>query len=829
MLTKPPLVSIVVLNWNGLEDTKLCLDSIRKLDYANYEIIVVDNGSNRNDKAWLAKQKDIIYIDNPVNRGFTGGHIDGYRQARGEFILLLNNDAVIAPDYVAKALPLFADPQIAAVGGRSYFWNESSPLFDTKNLFYSYMNVNVYSAETTPLMEDLGMIQDVNSVSGSAVIIRRSALDKVGYLYEPFFAYYEETDLFARMQRAGYRIVYNPELGIWHQNGASSGSKDGSYFFYFQIFRNRFAFAFRNFEYHYLIRFLKNYYVAGVQAILDTPNGPSQQRLGMAYMKAMIINTVRIMALLANRRTLTKQLGKTAFCKQALRNQVQLSIVVDATHCSVTDLKQLSTNVAADQNPLHEYVLVVRTSQESKLPRLNKNARFVIDREYFDVHSINLGCIAARMGWMVVGDKEIIKSVPLYHERIAEGSLSGNQALVCSPNSIALTKSYYQLVGGFQESKSSLRANLDYMRKYAAIDHKLPRTEVGDMSLSESEKKRIQSEISYNSVLFRSRHGGRWQRYLQRHYRLYQLNNLLTWLCNPSIPVRLKLARIKNLIMFTATAKRAKLATELRHIKNETLLYSRKFSGAAKIGRQQQAALADATNTLSHQLHNVPVFLICFERLNDMKKLVSWLKKRGVTKIIFVDNASTYPPLLAYYDHSPYQVIKLERNVGHTALWNLDIIRILVPSGYYIVSDPDILPSQECPSDVIAHLADIHAKFPAYNKVGLGLETNNLPDYYPLKQEVIRWEKQFWQTPVAPDIYEAGVDTTFALYKPFTYNYQLHPSLRTGEPYTARHLPWYIDPRKPDSEETYYRAHANKNVTSWNVDELPERYKKEIN
>ena len=77
-------------------------------------------------------------------------------------------------------------------------------------------------------------------------------------------------------------------------------------------------------------------------------------------------------------------------------------------------------------------------------------------------------------------------------------------------------------------------------------------------------------------------------------------------------------------------------------------------------------------------------------------------------------------------------------------------------------------------------------------------------------------------------MYEAGVDTTFALYKPFTDYYMLHPSIRTGRPYTAKHLPWYIDSSKIDKEEAYYRMHASNDITSWNTDEILERYKKEL-
>jgi hypothetical protein len=168
------------------------------------------------------------------------------------------------------------------------------------------------------------------------------------------------------------------------------------------------------------------------------------------------------------------------------------------------------------------------------------------------------------------------------------------------------------------------------------------------------------------------------------------------------------------------------------------------------------------------------------------------------------------------------------RNVGHTSPWTLGIVRSLVPKQFYIVSDPDVLPVEDCPNDFVRHFLKLHEDFIAYQKVGFGLKIDDIPDQYPLKDAVVSWEAQFWQHPLADGLYEAGVDTTFALYKPFTYRYVLHPSIRTGEPYVARHLPWYHNPANESEEDIYYRYRANSDVNSWNTGELPERYKKEM-
>src|SRR2546428_134912 len=93
---KKPLVSVVILSWNTLEETRECLKNVRELNYPKTEIIVVDNGSRDGSKDFLAAQKDIVYVDLPKNTGFTGGQIAGYKVAKGKYLALINTDALAA-------------------------------------------------------------------------------------------------------------------------------------------------------------------------------------------------------------------------------------------------------------------------------------------------------------------------------------------------------------------------------------------------------------------------------------------------------------------------------------------------------------------------------------------------------------------------------------------------------------------------------------------------------------------------------------------------------------------------------------------------------------
>lgn len=827
-MANKPLVSIVILNWNGLEDTKLCIEHTLKQTYSNYEIIIVDNGSSKAQKKYLSKLENIIYVDNKTNKGFTGGHIDGLAHANGDYILLFNNDAVPKSDYVEKAVEILQNnPEAAAVGGRAYFWNDNEELFDESNNFYSYQEIDLYTGEARSLQSDAGQIQEVNNVSGSAVLVRKDVIDKIGYLYEPFFAYFEETDLFARTKRAGYKVLYSPNLKIWHRNGGSSGSTSGSYFFYYQIFRNRYIFAIRNFQASYLPAFLKNYLKISLKSLARRYfRKSSDETINKAYSNAALTSLLSTPRLLLSRHKLANLLGPSDYNTLIFKEQKGVSIVVDATIATEEEIKSFIAKVSHDKNILHEYIIVTKEVKGIYRDENSKRIRFVVDKGWLHSAPINIGIIASRYDWVLLTNKlsGIDQTITQqYHDVISEQNQHHNIEVVSlNKSSLAITKRFYQYIGGVKNEKSfegNLIDIIGYATVFKNIYSRVRQKNVSDKKLLEYKKNRTEFELLSNErkvTLFK--------KISNRYYRIKQSASIAEWLFMSSIPVRLKIARIKNLIVFTLMLRKNKLATEIKHIMNEVVLNS-----GDSLQLKQRKEIINEQLAASLQDHStIPVFIICFERVEGLKLLVSWLETHNLRNIIFLDNDSTYPPLVEYLNSSPYQKIRMNRNIGHTAAWTLDVIKILTPDQFYIVTDPDVIPTENCPGDIINYLLKVHEKFLPYQKVGLGLKINDLPDHYPLRKSVIKWEEQFWITKLDKGIYDAGVDTTFALYKPFTYNYILHPSIRIGEPYTARHLPWYSDPTKPTEEDVYYRLRANSNITSWNVDELPDRYKKEL-
>lgn len=102
-------------------------------------------------------------------------------------------------------------------------------------------------------------------------------------------------------------------------------------------------------------------------------------------------------------------------------------------------------------------------------------------------------------------------------------------------------------------------------------------------------------------------------------------------------------------------------------------------------------------------------------------------------------------------------------------------------------------------------------------KAGFSICIDDLPDHYKLKEKVIEWESVFWKEEIEPNIFKALIDTTFAVYKPYFIGEPIDPDcfcIRTGYPYSVRHLPWYMNSAKPTEEELYYLGHI-KTLTHW--------------
>ena len=204
---------------------------------------------------------------------------------------------------------------------------------------------------------------------------------------------------------------------------------------------------------------------------------------------------------------------------------------------------------------------------------------------------------------------------------------------------------------------------------------------------------------------------------------------------------------------------------------------------------------------------SVPVYLTVRDRVSDLRLMVEWLERAGHDRIHLIDNASTWPPLLEYLAATPHTVIRLESNVGSQAIWQAG----LAPDERFVLSDPDIVPCEDCPLDLVDHLGRLMDRH-GVQKVGVGLMLDDVPPDMPS----LAWEREFYSPDrlIEPGVYASPVDTTFALYERGA-GFCLD-ALRTGAPYRARHPPWYH--REVDEEYRWYLDRAMRGVfgtTSW--------------
>ncbi|MDR2270632.1 MAG: hypothetical protein LBF27_06975 [Sphingobacterium sp.] len=209
----------------------------------------------------------------------------------------------------------------------------------------------------------------------------------------------------------------------------------------------------------------------------------------------------------------------------------------------------------------------------------------------------------------------------------------------------------------------------------------------------------------------------------------------------------------------------------------------------------------------------IPIIINNRNRLEYLVQLISALESRGYSNIYIIDNNSTYPPLLDYYNHCNYEIFRLKENVGYLAMWQTDVYKRFIKD-YYVYTDSDVVPIEACPADFLDFFWKTLKSKPAVQKVGFSLKIDDLPDAFKHKKKVVEWESQFYQKKVDGKFYEALIDTTFALYRPFMTAGKGGLMYRTAVPYQAYHMPWYVDSSNLSDEEQYYVEHATTS-THW--------------
>jgi GT2 family glycosyltransferase len=225
-----------------------------KTNYEDFEIIVIDNGSKDNSVLKLeeiASKYNLCFINNKENLGFAEGNNAGIRVARGEWILLLNNDTVFKEDFILKMAEAAMDnPDVAAIGPKIYYYDVPSKVWYNGGKITKYYNfVGGFSNES-------GHYKQVEWITGCALMINKKALEKVGLLDDDFFMYNEDVDWCIRARKAGLSLIYTPYAGLWHIGSKTTSESFKKSFQIYYGYRNRLFIINKNtrgLEYIYLV------------------------------------------------------------------------------------------------------------------------------------------------------------------------------------------------------------------------------------------------------------------------------------------------------------------------------------------------------------------------------------------------------------------------------------------------------------------------------------------------------------------------------------------------------------------------------------------------
>jgi len=246
MENKYPKISIITVNFNSTKVTIELLQSLQKVMYPNFEVIVVDNGSKEPCRQLKIDFPWISYIETGENLGFAGGNNVGIKKAKGEYLFLLNNDTEVDSFFLEPLIKRFnTNKKIGIVCPKILYFDQPTTI-----QYAGFKPINSITGRGFSigyLEKDNGQYDTAMCTSrahGAAMMFSREAMNKVGLMAEIFFLYYEEMDYSERFKRAGYEIWYEPESKVWHKESMSTGKESTLKAYYYG--RNRLLYLRRN-------------------------------------------------------------------------------------------------------------------------------------------------------------------------------------------------------------------------------------------------------------------------------------------------------------------------------------------------------------------------------------------------------------------------------------------------------------------------------------------------------------------------------------------------------------------------------------------------------
>lgn len=201
-----PLVSVIVLNFNGRRFLEECFSSLERVDYPNFEVVMVDNKSSDHSVEYVREHfSSVRVIEAPENNGFSAGNNIGIKETYGKYVFLLNNDTICTPDFLTNLVKVAESDQTIGIVG-------SWPL-DHRYRMYKDLVLRHQAVQ-------------VAAVGGAAMLIRRDVIDQIGLLDEKYFFYWEDTEFCWRANLRGYKVMTVYDSFVYHMvNGTGLPTK----------------------------------------------------------------------------------------------------------------------------------------------------------------------------------------------------------------------------------------------------------------------------------------------------------------------------------------------------------------------------------------------------------------------------------------------------------------------------------------------------------------------------------------------------------------------------------------------------------------------------
>lgn len=305
-----PLVSISLLNYNGIKYTKKCLETLSKVKYKNLEIILVDNGSVDGCVEFVKKKyPKVKIIANKKNVGFCHGNNQAFNISKGKYILFLNNDTEVTPGFLTPLVEAMEqDENVGIVQPKISKLREKEKLDACCSFYTNTGFLYHYGYAQNKKIGKYNEILPFYSAKGACFLVRSEIIKKIGLFDEAYIAYFEETDFCHRVLLSGKKILYQPESEIFHLGGADN-KQNTQRSVQFNSYKNRIRTYIKNFSTLELIKMLPIHIIVCI-GIATVYVFMGKKNVSFAILSAILWNVVHISETIKKRKLVQNKFRK---------------------------------------------------------------------------------------------------------------------------------------------------------------------------------------------------------------------------------------------------------------------------------------------------------------------------------------------------------------------------------------------------------------------------------------------------------------------------------------------------------------------------------------